>query len=215
MIKINKIFVAFCFLTLISFMMGCNNDQQQDTMAQDVDTKGVQIVQTDMPKAGEKIAVLTTNMGEIKVRLFPDLVPETYKNFAFHVEEGNYNGTTFHRVIEDFMIQGGDIEGLDGIGGYSYKGKGTTIAEEFDPALTHVRGALSMAKTMLPATTGSQFFIVQAEAGTSWLDNQHSVFGQVFEGMEVVDEIAGVTVGANDKPVTPVYLESVKIEDYQ
>lgn len=215
MTKINKIFVAFCFLTLISFMMGCNNDQQQDTMAQDVDTKGVQIVQTDMPKVGEKVAVLTTNMGEIKVRLFPDLVPETYKNFAFHVEEGNYNGTTFHRVIEDFMIQGGDIEGLDGIGGYSYKGKGTTIAEEFDPALTHVRGALSMAKTMLPATTGSQFFIVQAEAGTSWLDNQHSVFGQVFEGMEVVDEIAGVAVGANDKPVTPVYLESVKIEDYQ
>jgi peptidyl-prolyl cis-trans isomerase B (cyclophilin B) len=72
-----------------------------------------------------------------------------------------------------------------------------------------------MAKTTFPATTGSQFFIVQAEAGTSWLDNQHSVFGQVFEGMEIVDEIAGVTVGANDKPVTPVYLESVKIEDYQ
>lgn len=171
--------------------------------------------QTAMPEVGEQILVMETSMGVIKARLFPDLVPETHKNFVFHVEEDNYDGTIFHRVINGFMVQGGDIEGLNGMGGYSYKGPGTKIAEETPQELAHVRGALSMAKTMMPATTGSQFFIVQAVGGTPHLDGQHSVFGQVFEGMDVVDAIAAVETAAQDKPAEDVVLEDVYLTEYE
>lgn len=167
--------------------------------------------QMALPVAGDVVAVFVTNMGEFKVRLFPDLVPETYKNFLHHAQSANYNDTIFHRVIEDFMIQGGDIEGLSGRGGYSYKGEGTTIAEEFHPALKHVRGALSMAKTAFPSTTGSQFFVVQNLEGTHYLDNQHSVFGQVYEGMDIVDTIATIETDYNDQPLEDVVLQEVKI----
>ena len=153
---------------------------------------------------------MTTNYGVVKIKLFPELVPETVKNFTELAKKGFYDGLIFHRVINDFMIQGGDPLG-NGAGGESYKGPGTNIPDEFNQELTHLRGALSTANAG-PNTGSSQFFIVQAEGGTHYLDGRHAVFGQVYEGMEVVDEIAGVKTGAGDVPLEKVVMEKVEIK---
>lgn len=110
------------------------------------------------------------------------------------------------------MIQTGDFENGDGTGGYSYKGPGTSIEDEFAKGLSHKRGTVSMANRG-PNTGGSQFFIVQAEDGTPWLDGKHSIFGQVTAGMDIVDRIATAEKDINDRPVEDVLIESVVIED--
>ncbi len=187
--------------------------------------------------AGDTVAVMHTSMGDIKIKLFPNEVPKTVENFTTHAKNGYYNGLIFHRVIKDFMIQGGDPRGT-GTGGESIWGR--SFEDEFSPELHNLRGALSMANSG-PNTNGSQFFIVQANeapqnmieqmrgmtaeqgfpteitdayeqmGGTPWLDFRHSVFGQVMEGMEVVDAIANVAVGANDKPLADVTINSIDI----
>ncbi len=192
--------------------------------------------QMDKPQVGEKIAVIHTNMGDISVRLFADLVPMTVENFITHAENGYYNGIIFHRVINNFMIQGGDPTGT-GRGGESIWGN--SFKDEFAVELHNVRGALSMANAG-PNTNGSQFFIVQSKeidsrllsqmknipdsfpaniveayaenGGTPWLDFKHSVFGHVFEGMDVVDKIAGVKVDMLDKPYDDVVIEGIDIK---
>lgn len=194
--------------------------------------------QLDKPQAQEQIAIMKTNYGEIKIRLFPEFAPKTCENFITHANEGYYNGLIFHRVINDFMIQGGDPTG-SGMGGESIWGD--SFEDEFNPALHNFRGALSMANAG-PNTNGSQFFIVQAKAvpddmldqlrvadekyyptdcienyeqlgGTPWLDYHHTVFGQVFEGMDVVDSIAAVKVDYfMNKPLNDVVIESITIE---
>lgn len=194
--------------------------------------------QLDKPQAKEQIAIMKTNYGEIKIRLFPEFAPKTCENFITHAKEGYYNGLIFHRVINDFMIQGGDPTG-SGMGGESIWGD--SFEDEFNPALHNLRGALSMANAG-PNTNGSQFFIVQAKAvpddmldqlrvadekyyptdcienyeqlgGTPWLDYHHTVFGQVFEGMDVVDSIAAVKVDYfMNKPLNDVVIESIAIE---
>ena len=192
--------------------------------------------QLKKPQAGDTVAVMHTSMGDIKIKLFPEQAPLTVDNFTKHSRDGYYNGLIFHRVIKDFMIQGGDPTGT-GMGGESIYGQ--SFKDEFDPMLHNLRGALSMANAG-PNTNGSQFFIVQADTvsdgmigqmkqfadrgfpaditeayenlgGTPWLDFKHSVFGQVYEGMDVVDAIAAVKVGAGDKPVVPVTIDSVEI----
>lgn len=165
-------------------------------------------MQTDMPKAGDTVATIETNFGTIKLRLFPELVPETVKNFTELAKKGYYDGLTFHRVINDFMIQGGDPDGT-GAGGESYKGPGTVIPDEFSDKLKNIRGALSMANRG-PNTGSSQFFIVQKSDGTPWLDGLHAVFGQVFEGMDVVDKIAALDKG-DGTPSKKIIMKSVKI----
>jgi peptidyl-prolyl cis-trans isomerase B (cyclophilin B) len=165
--------------------------------------------QDELPKKGEKVAVITTSMGVVKAKLFTCDLPEITKNFTTLAEKKYYDGLQFHRIIKDFMIQGGDPKG-DGTGGESYLGAGKPLKDEFSPSLNHKKGALSMANSG-PNTNGSQFFIVQASEGTPWLDYKHAVFGQVFEGMEIVDKLAQVNVGENDKPVTPVTMEKVEI----
>lgn len=164
------------------------------------------------PSEGDKIALIKTNKGNIKVLLYTESAPETTKNFIELSEEGKYNNIIFHRVIKDFMIQTGDFENEDGTGGYSYKGEGTTIKDEFDPKLKHIKGAVSMANRG-PDTGGSQFFIVQAEEGTPWLDGAHAVFGYVYEGMETVDEI-GNSETINDLPTEEIKIESIEIDTY-
>lgn len=188
---------------------------------------------------GDTIATIKTNMGEIKIRLFPKYAPKAVENFVTHAKEGYYNGLIFHRVIENFMIQGGDPNGT-GTGGESIWGE--PFEDEFTPELHNLRGALSMANAG-PSTNGSQFFIVQAKevsedmleqlrmaneqyfptecieayekmGGTPWLDYHHTVFGQVFEGMETVDAIAGVPADYfTNKPKTDVTIESIIIEE--
>ena len=141
-------------------------------------------------------------MGTIGIELYPDQAPKTVDNFVELAERGYYDGQIFHRVIPDFMIQGGCPKG-DGTGGPGY---------DFDDeqnALSVARGALAMANRG-PNTNGSQFFIVTAEE-CSWLNGKHTVFGQVTSGMDVVNAIGGVETGANDRPAVDIKLESVTV----
>jgi len=145
---------------------------------------------------------MTTSQGTIELELFDDDAPVTVGNFTKLAGEGYYDGLTFHRVIPDFMIQGGCPRG-DGTGGPGY----TFEDEPNDHAV--VRGALAMANAG-PNTNGSQFFIVTADA-CPWLDGKHTVFGQVTSGMDVVDGISTVDRDHHDRPTTPVLLESLQI----
>lgn len=193
-------------------------------------------LQLESVKSGDTVAVMHTNMGDIEIKLFPQHAPKTVENFTTHAKNGYYNGLIFHRVINDFMIQGGDPTGT-GMGGESIWGH--SFEDEFTPELHNLRGALCMANAG-PNTNGSQFFIVQASevpsdmleqmkdladngfpseiteayanmGGTPWLDFRHTVFGQVVNGMETVDSIAKTAVGANDKPVNDVVINSIDI----
>ncbi|PIX79249.1 peptidylprolyl isomerase [Candidatus Peregrinibacteria bacterium CG_4_10_14_3_um_filter_44_21] len=162
------------------------------------------------PQAGDTVVTMQTSEGDIKIRLFDELTPEMVTNFTTLAKEGYYDGLLFHRVIDGFMIQGGDPNG-NGTGGHSYKGAGTKLDDEIAPGLTHSRGAISMANSGSD-TNGSQFFIVQSDA--AYLDGSYSLFGQVYDGMDVVDAIADVTTDGNDKPIVDVVIESVQIDTY-
>jgi cyclophilin family peptidyl-prolyl cis-trans isomerase len=147
-------------------------------------------------------ATIETNHGTIELELFSDDAPETVANFAKLANEGYYDGLVFHRVIPDFMIQGGCPQGT-GTGGPGY-----TFADEINHHKI-VRGTLAMANAG-PNTNGSQFFIVTAEA-TPWLDGKHTAFGQVTGGMDVVDEIQSTATDARDRPVEDVRMEKVTV----
>jgi len=153
------------------------------------------------------VAVIETNMGTIEIELFADQTPKTVENFIGLSEKGYYNGVIFHRVIDNFMIQGGDPTGT-GRGGESFWGG--KFADEFVPTLKHDGpGILSMANAG-PNTNGSQFFITLV--ATPWLDGKHTVFGKVINGMDVVFAIGKVKTGAGDKPVKDVVMKQVTIE---
>jgi peptidyl-prolyl cis-trans isomerase B (cyclophilin B) len=149
-------------------------------------------------------ATLHTSHGAIELELFPDDAPKTVENFVKLSGDGFYNGVIFHRVIPDFMIQGGDPTGT-GTGGPGYQ------FEDEPNEHRVVRGALAMANAGAN-TNGSQFFIVTAEA-TPWLDGKHTVFGRVTSGMDVVDRISAVDRDANDRPSEPVTIERVELAD--
>ncbi len=187
--------------------------------------------QLDLAKASVQV-VMQTNHGDITLALFPELAPKTVENFVGLAKKGYYDGVIFHRVISDFMIQGGDPDG-NGTGGTSLWGK--PFADEFSNQLFNLRGALSMANAG-PNTNGSQFFIVQnknvpkrilsqmkdagypeaiieayRQGGTPWLDGHHTVFGQVTTGFDVVDEIAKVKRDAMDKPLNDVVINAITV----
>lgn len=186
---------------------------------------------------GDTVAVMKTTMGEIKILLFPDAAPKAVENFTTHAKNGYYNGIIFHRVIPDFMAQAGDPTGT-GRGGESIWGR--SFEDEFSVDYHNIRGALSMANAG-PGTNGSQFFIVQAKevddglisqmeqlsdrgfptecvedykalGGTPWLDFKHTVFGQVVDGMDVVDAIVNVKTGYGDKPLEDVVILGIEVE---
>ena len=148
-------------------------------------------------------AVIETNRGTVTLELFEERAPRTTKNFIDLAEKGFYDGVVFHRVIEDFMIQGGDPTGT-GRGGPGHK-----IDDEFHPELRHdEEGVLSMANSG-PDTGGSQFFITLV--ATPWLDDRHAVFGKVVDGMEVVKKIGGLPTDGSDRPREEVVMESVTV----
>ena len=187
-------------------------------------------------KENESVVELTTTAGVITVKLFPEIAPKAVENFVTHAKDGYYDGTPFHRVMEGFMIQGGDPEGT-GMGGESIWGEGFEV--EISNQLYHIRGALSMARAQALDSQGSQFFIVQGtedqsdgmaiqftperiieaykNGGAKSLDGNYTVFGQVIEGMDVVDKIAQAEVTSNGNgsevstPVDPVTIESTKV----
>lgn len=178
-------------------------------------------------------AVIKTNQGNLTIKLFDELAPKTVKNFIELSKKGYYDGVIFHRIIKDFMIQGGDPTGT-GMGGESIYGE--KFEDEFSMDLFNIRGALSMANAG-PNTNGSQFFIVQnknlpypkdalieggwpeemaekyLDGGTPHLDGRHTVFGQLVDtaSFDVLDDIAGVETGAQDKPLEDVVIETIEI----
>lgn len=180
-------------------------------------------------------AVMHTNRGAVTIALFPELAPKTVENFVGLAKDDYYNGIIFHRVISDFMIQGGDPTGT-GMGGESIWSE--QFEDEFTPTLFNLRGALSMANSG-PNTNGSQFFIVTApevpdqmmdqmegagypaeiieayreNGGTPWLDQRHTVFGHVVAGMDVVDEINQTETNPSDRPLEDVVIESIEINE--
>ena len=155
------------------------------------------------------IATITTSEGVIKAELYQNLAPETVNSFASLANNGFYDGLIFHRVIEGFMIQGGDPTGT-GMGGPGYQIKGEFNANGFNNNLKHDRGVLSMARAQGMDTAGSQFFIMHQNS--PHLDGQYAAFGMVIEGMDVVDKIATTTTGNNDKPETDMVIESITID---
>ena len=206
--------------------------------------KGVFILTVEQliePRDGDKIAIIKTNFGVIRIRLFPEIAPKAVENFIGHAKAGYYDELTFHRVMNDFMIQGGDPNGT-GMGGKSIWGR--PFEDEFNHDYHNYRGALSMANSG-PNTNGSQFFIVQKPdieasyiekmrqageengyseeviktyadlGGTPWLDYRHTVFGQVFEGMDVVDRIARIEVDTANMPIEPVRIETIEIIEHK
>ena len=162
----------------------------------------------------EEITMVVIEMEsgkEIKLELYPDVAPITVENFEKLVKQGFYDGTIFHRVIEGFMIQGGDPTGT-GTGGPGWSIKGEFAANGVKNDLKHTRGVISMARSMMPNSAGSQFFIMHEDA--PHLDGQYAAFGKVIEGMDVVDEIAAVDVNFNDKPLVDQVMKKVTlIED--
>lgn len=183
-------------------------------------------------------AIIKTNKGDMSFELYPQYAPKAVENFATHAKNGYYNGLIFHRVIKDFMIQGGDPTGT-GCGGESIWGK--SFEDEFSLDARNYYGALSMANSG-PNTNGSQFFIVQAKSvpdsllsqmeglkdngypqtvidkykevgGTPWLDFHHTVFGMITDGTDVLEDIAATRTGMGDKPVYDVVIDTIEIED--
>ena len=219
-----QVLIVFILLAILITLGGC---------------KKVEFNQLAMPEKGDEIAIIKTNMGDIYVRLFKKDAPDAVENFTTHAKNGYYDGIIFHRVIKDFMIQGGDPTGT-GRGGQSIWG--SPFPDYFTGNLVHFNGALSMANSG-PNTNGSQFFIVQTQplnsnpdaetwfktqtysevvtknymenGGTPWLDNKHMVFGQVFKGMDVVNAISDVGVdNTTSKPDKDVVMLTIEITKY-
>ena len=158
------------------------------------------------------IVTFTMDDGSvIKAELYPEIAPNTVNNFISLVKKGFYDGIIFHRVIEGFMIQGGDPEGV-GMGGPGYSIKGEFSGNGFKNDLAHTAGILSKARSMRPDSAGSQFFIMHKEA--PHLDGQYAAFGKVTEGMDVVDKIATTPTNYADKPVTPHVMKSVTVDTF-
>ncbi|AMV61076.1 Peptidyl-prolyl cis-trans isomerase [Pediococcus damnosus] len=192
--------------------------------------------QLDLENVAGPKATIQTNLGDIKIQLFPAQAPKAVENFVALANQGYYDGIIFHRVIPDFMIQGGDPTGT-GAGGQSSFGK--EFEDEFSNEVFNLKGALSMANAG-PNTNGSQFFIVSNEnvqadmladmkqagypseiieaykqGGTPWLDHHHTVFGQTISGLDVVEKISNAARDYQDKPNEDITIKTVVIEDAQ
>jgi peptidyl-prolyl cis-trans isomerase B (cyclophilin B) len=222
-----RLALALCIFLLSGVFFGCRKGNDN-------------LLNFTTPKSGDTVATLETSMGNIKVMFFKEVAPKAVENFITHAKAGYYDNVTFHRVMEDFMIQGGDPQGT-GMGGESIWGK--PFGNETSDRARNFRGALAMANTGQPNSNGSQFFIVQAgtanindselardEANTGVkmtqevkdkykkvggypsLDGGYTVFGQVIEGMDVVDKIAAVPTDKNDKPLTSVTIKKIDVE---
>ena len=207
------------------------NNHQYDLKG---DGKMSQFPQLNEVNEKNPLVIVHTNLGDFTLELFPEVAPKTVENFVTHAKNGYYDGVIFHRVIEDFMIQGGDPTGT-GMGGESIYGR--TFEDEFSREAFNLYGTLSMANAG-PNTNGSQFFIVTAKqvpaqmlkqlkdggwpeeiveeyakvGGTPWLDHRHTVFGRVIKGMDVVLKIEGVKRNAQDRPLEDVVIESMDVK---
>ena len=161
--------------------------------------------------AQNPIVIFETTAGTIKAELYPEIAPNSVNNFISLIKKGFYDGIIFHRVIQGFMIQGGDPEGI-GIGGPGYSIKGEFAQNGFENNLKHTRGVLSMARSQMPDSAGSQFFIMHQDA--PHLDGAYAAFGKVTEGLDVVDQIASVDTDYNDAPLEPQMMIKVVVDTF-
>jgi len=194
---ISLILALLASLAAVFCISGCSKEEAEETTAASGETGETIMVQIEMD-----------NGGIIKLELYPDIAPITVANFEKLVKEGFYDGLIFHRVIKNFMIQGGDPTGT-GMGGAKETIKGEFASNGVTNTLSHTRGVISMARSQKKDSASSQFFICHADA--KYLDGDYAAFGKVIEGMDVVDEIAGVKTNFNDKPLVDVVMKSVTI----
>ena len=192
------------FMFLIGFMLiiyGCQSDVENSNEPNN----------TTNINDGEKPMVTMTmeDGGEVEIELYPNKAPNTVNNFIALIEDDFYDGLIFHRVIPDFMIQGGDPEGT-GMGDPGYSIKGEFSSNDFDNDLKHEPGILSMARSQDPDSAGSQFFIVTGDG--SHLDGDYAAFGKVIDGMDVVEDIEAEETDNNDKPKTDQIIESMSVD---
>ncbi|NBA62144.1 peptidylprolyl isomerase [Enterococcus mundtii] len=244
--KHKKLFLTMSMAATLLFVAGCTSNGSdtassstkestekttETSTVESIDLNSLELPQLNTEVAdNEDLVEMVTTKGTIKIKLFPELAPKAVENFMTHAKDGYYDGVTFHRVIQDFMIQGGDPDG-NGTGGESIWGEG--FETEISNQLYNIRGALSMARTQDPNSNGSQFFIVQnsddmhdgllkddypqaiidayKNGGYPSLDGEYTVFGQVVEGMDVVDAIAAVETDSSDKPTEDVKIEKINI----
>jgi peptidyl-prolyl cis-trans isomerase B (cyclophilin B) len=218
-------FVTMIFMLL--FMTGCQDSQSigiiggADGPTSIIISNGskdtekpneAQNIEEETEMNNPQITITMEDGGVIVAELYPDKAPNTVNNFIYLVEEGFYDGVIFHRVIENFMIQGGDPEGT-GRGGPGYSIKGEFYNNNFPlNDIVHERGVLSMARTPMPDSAGSQFFIMVEDS--PHLDNDYAAFGRVIEGMDVVDAIVSVDTDRNDKPLVDQRIATITVDTF-
>ncbi len=235
--NIKKTLLIICLLFSLSIFSSCgNNDEYIERNLIDNPSE-MQLMQ---PEEGETIAVISTDLGDISIRLFPNEAPMAVENFIGLAQQDYFDGITFHRVVQDFVIQSGDADGTGTGGATIWNNEAYPL--EINDSLHHYTGAVGIAHSGSGEDNKSQFYIVQTPAnsvsnsaavsliesgmrenvaeiyksigGTPHLDNKHTVFAQVFEGMDVVDEIAKAQVDSNGQPVTPINIINVDIINY-
>ncbi|WP_088103625.1 peptidylprolyl isomerase [Halalkalibacter urbisdiaboli] len=199
---------VFIFIAMLLPLVACGTQSENEQVGEQQNPTSEQ---TDFPSSDENPIVTITmeNGGEIVLELFPEVAPNTVANFISLVEKGFYDNLIFHRVIPEFMIQGGDPSG-NGTGGPGYSIKGEFTSNGFENWLTHERGVLSMARSMSPDSAGSQFFIMVE--GSPHLDGEYAAFGRVVEGMDVVDAIVSVERDSQDKPLEDQRIDTVTVD---
>jgi peptidyl-prolyl cis-trans isomerase B (cyclophilin B) len=194
------------FISVILIMVGGCGASGEGKLNEPQSTKNAQVIEEN-----PIVTITMENNDEIKVELYPNIAPNTVNNFISLVESGFYDGLTFHRVIPGFMIQGGDPEGT-GTGGPDYEIKGEFSSNGFENDVKHERGIISMARTQVPDSAGSQFFIMIADANS--LDGDYAAFGKVTAGMDVVDSIVSVKTNKQDKPLEDQKIKQVTVETF-
>lgn len=184
-------------------------ETKQDTVSkQEEDTMSEYPFELITTKEPIPATIEIEGYGTVKLELYPDIAPISVSNFQHLANSGYYDGLTFHRIIEGFMIQGGCPLG-NGTGGPGYHIKGEFIQNGVPNSLSHTKGVISMARSSMPDSAGSQFFIMHEDA--PYLDGQYAAFGKVISGQEVVDAVATVETNVGDAPINPVVIQSVKV----
>ena len=201
---------AIISLTLI----GCSTSNKEETNTESDDNKEIYLSKETEKKETDKNPVVTIEMEDgkvIKLELYPEIAPNTVRNFISLANSKFYDGLIFHRVISGFMIQGGDPEGT-GMGGPDYSIYGEFTNNQFENTLLHTKGVISMARSDYKNSAGSQFFIMSEDA--PHLDGDYAAFGKVIEGMDVVDSIAQVETGSNDRPKKDIKIKSITVDTF-
>ncbi len=206
--------MILAFLTMGMFLTGCTTSSSETHADNTAPSEMSPDESAPMEDDGETtsefpiVTIVVADFGHIKIELYPQIAPNTVNNFISLIESNDYDGVTFHRVIDGFMIQGGDPDGT-GAGGPGYTIRGEFTDNGFENTLKHTPGVISMARTADPDSAGSQFFIMHKAA--PHLDGAYAAFGQVIEGQDIVDQIAQVETGPNDAPIKAVIMENVSV----